>query len=183
MDGIIAGWELHVARQDHFTNESQKLDYLTRLPRKRMSAAGVLSDRDGRILIVKPSYNIVWHLPGGCVDSRESPRRGAEREVEEEVGLSRHALRLLCVDHKRGTTEPEEAMVFLFDFGTLSDQEVCAIQIDGSEIIQFAFHPGEEAASMLTQPMGRRLKRALAIRNTQLTLYLDDGENPFDEQG
>jgi 8-oxo-dGTP pyrophosphatase MutT (NUDIX family) len=44
-------------------------------------------------LLVKSSYRAEWNFPGGSVRPGEAPDAAAQREMEEEIGLSAHALR------------------------------------------------------------------------------------------
>ena len=45
------------------------------------------------LLLVKTSYRAEWSLPGGSIHVGETPEAAAQREMEEEIGLSSHALR------------------------------------------------------------------------------------------
>lgn len=47
----------------------------------------VVSNDDGEVLLVKQSYQSYWSLPGGGVESGESSRKAAIREVREETGI------------------------------------------------------------------------------------------------
>ncbi|HYN88740.1 MAG TPA: NUDIX domain-containing protein [Ardenticatenaceae bacterium] len=63
-------------------------------------AAGVLVERDGRILLGRRRWNPgmgLWYLPSGFVDYGESVVRAAAREVYEETGLTVQATELLGV--------------------------------------------------------------------------------------
>src|SRR5690349_14330743 len=53
-----------------------------------MGVAGAVYDNQGRILLVKHSYNPGWRLPGGGIDRGEPPQDAVLRELAEEVGLS-----------------------------------------------------------------------------------------------
>lgn len=57
------------------------------LPTSQVAAGMVFTDTNDRVLLVKPTYNEVWHLPGGVVENGESPADAAVREVREELGL------------------------------------------------------------------------------------------------
>ena len=52
------------------------------------AAAGVLfSDNAHRILLVQPTYKDHWDIPGGYVETGETPVQAAAREVREELGI------------------------------------------------------------------------------------------------
>lgn len=44
------------------------------------------------LLLLKSSYRAEWNFPGGSVRPGETPDAAARREMEEEIGLSSHAL-------------------------------------------------------------------------------------------
>jgi 8-oxo-dGTP pyrophosphatase MutT (NUDIX family) len=52
------------------------------------SAALILEDAAGRVLIVKANYKRHWTFPGGVIDVGETPAEAAVRETREEVGLT-----------------------------------------------------------------------------------------------
>lgn len=55
---------------------------------KLMGSASVISDSEGRVLLVKHSYGKNnWDLPGGKAEVKESAQETAKREVLEETGL------------------------------------------------------------------------------------------------
>ncbi len=47
----------------------------------------MITDGDGRVLLVRQSYRRNWGLPGGLLQRGEDPATGVVREVMEEVGL------------------------------------------------------------------------------------------------
>ena len=51
----------------------------------RVAAGALFSDDDGRILMVRPSYQPAWEIPGGFVEAGESPAQACVREVAEEL--------------------------------------------------------------------------------------------------
>ncbi|TYP72030.1 NUDIX hydrolase [Paenibacillus methanolicus] len=55
---------------------------------KPVGAAAVITDSEGRVLLVKHNYGkFNWELPGGLSEQRESAEQTAKREVLEETGL------------------------------------------------------------------------------------------------
>lgn len=61
------------------------------------SAGAVVIDRTGRrVLMVRHVGGRGWGFPKGHIEPRENARACAAREVEEETGLPRDALRFVC---------------------------------------------------------------------------------------
>ena len=57
-------------------------DFWASLPRKRVAAAVLFTDGDGRVLLVEPTYKEHWEVPGGSVEVDEAPYAAAVREVK-----------------------------------------------------------------------------------------------------
>ncbi len=63
---------------------------------------------DGKVVLVRLTYDKGWHLPGGGLKRGEEPQAAILRELEEEIGLSAHG-EVLCLgefqhrpDRRRG---------------------------------------------------------------------------------
>lgn len=52
-----------------------------------VAAKVFITDKDGKFLVVKTTYNPDWDIPSGHADPRESPDLAASRELREETGL------------------------------------------------------------------------------------------------
>lgn len=56
-------------------------------PSFTVGANVVVTDDQGRLLLVRHSYRAHWGLPGGLIERGEEPAVAAAREVREEVGI------------------------------------------------------------------------------------------------
>jgi 8-oxo-dGTP diphosphatase len=56
-------------------------------PRHSVSVAGVITDDQGRTLLIQRRDNQRWEPPGGILELDESIEDGLRREVREETGL------------------------------------------------------------------------------------------------
>ncbi|MDO8451408.1 MAG: NUDIX domain-containing protein [bacterium] len=53
-----------------------------------VGVTGVILNENREVLLFRHTYrNHAWSLPGGYVKSKEHPKEGLEREIEEETGL------------------------------------------------------------------------------------------------
>lgn len=148
-------------------------EYVARLPRRPMSAAVLIRDAGGRVLLVEPSYKPGWEIPGGVVENGESPWTTAEREVREEIGLSRRPGRLLVVDHVPADAMPER-IAFVFDGGL----------IDADDVPRLVFDPEIRSAELCaTADLAARTRPLLLARVTAAIHAADTGETALCEQG
>jgi 8-oxo-dGTP diphosphatase len=61
---------------------------LSELPRHSVSVGAVITDDDGRVLVIQRRDNGKWQLPGGVLELDESIYQGLCREVLEETGVT-----------------------------------------------------------------------------------------------
>jgi 8-oxo-dGTP pyrophosphatase MutT (NUDIX family) len=149
-------------------------EYVAQLPRKTMSAAVLIRDERGRVLLVKPSYKPGWEIPGGVVENGESPWATAEREVREEIGLTRPPGRLLVVDHVPPDTFPER-VAFVFDGGLIDAEAVSHLKFDPE--IRAAELCDPEQLTTRTKPLlHARVRAALQATKTGETAMCEAGQ-------
>lgn len=153
--------------------------YLSQLAVFRASAAVVIRDAEGRVLVVEPTYKPRWELPGGAVDPDESPYLAAVREVREELGLDLAVGRLLVTDHARPTERTPVAMLhFLFAGPTLTAAESAGIRLPPTELSDVRFVDVRDAQEMVGSRIGPRLRHALSAADTGTAYYLENGQVP-----
>ncbi|MDI1465707.1 NUDIX domain-containing protein [Catellatospora sp. KI3] len=140
------------------------------LPTFHVSASALVTDAEGRVLLVKATYRDHWSFPGGIVEAGEQPHVAAARELAEEAGLAAEVGSLLLVDWAAPQGHRSRAMVhFLFDGGTVAAAGAAA---DSTEIAQLGFYAPDAAAGMLAENSSRRLPAALAARRDGRPVYL-----------
>jgi len=84
------------------------------MAKKRMAVSALFLNEQGKVLIVKPTYRPDWLLPGGIVESDESPRQACAREIKEELNLAKPLNQLLCVEYHSDDTKQTESVQFVF---------------------------------------------------------------------
>ncbi|MGH3817661.1 MAG: NUDIX domain-containing protein [Pseudonocardiaceae bacterium] len=138
-------------------------------------AAGVLFfDDAGRILLVQPTYKDHWDIPGGYVETGETPAQTAAREVQEELGMEAPVGPLLVADWAPHPDEGDK-LLLIFDGGTLTPNQLDGIRLQADELASYAFRDPAEAATLLIPRLGRRVAAAIDAHQTGRTTYLERG--------
>ncbi len=141
-------------------------------------AAGVLFfDTADRLLLVRPTYKPGWDIPGGYVERGESALAACRREVREELGIAPPIGRLLVVDWAPHPDEGDKVL-YVFDGGELTAEDLAAVRLDPTELAEYAFHTTDEAAGLLAARLARRVATAVRAHRESLTLYLEHGQEP-----
>ncbi|RKT21151.1 NUDIX domain-containing protein [Paraburkholderia sp. RAU2J] len=105
------------------------------------------------LLLVKASYRTAWNLPGGSVHPGETPEAAAQREMEEEIGLSSYTL--LPVGSVCGAWDGRRDRVHFFE---LHLDRLPELRIDNREIVAAHLATPEELHGFgLTAPVAAYL--------------------------
>ncbi|WP_436532015.1 NUDIX domain-containing protein [Actinoplanes sp. HUAS TT8] len=150
-------------------------DYTATLPRKRMGAGALITDEQGRVLLVEPTYKPYFEVPGGTVEADESPHAAVTRELAEELGLAVRPGRLLVVDWVPPRPDRTEGLMLVFDGGTLTPDQAGQIRVPADELRGWAWCTEREAAERLPALLNRRITAALRARAGNAIAYLEDG--------
>jgi ADP-ribose pyrophosphatase YjhB (NUDIX family) len=142
----------------------EPVEWHARLPGVIVSAAALIGDGAGGVLVVKPNYRDHWTLPGGICEFGESPRAGCAREVAEELGVDRQPGALLAIDWQQAqeiygpTARP--AVFFIFDGGILPS--LTGIRLQAAELDDCRFAPASDLEFLLPSRSLPRVNAALA---------------------
>jgi 8-oxo-dGTP diphosphatase len=144
---------------------------------KRLAAACVFLDREGRVLLVKPTYKPGWELPGGDVEEDESPFDACIREVREEVGFDIVPERLLGVDYRPPLHGPgTDSLGFIFAAGILTAQQQSGIVLSSDELSSWRFVHIEDLGEFLLPAAARCVQ---ALMKAGSPTFLIDGREPL----
>ncbi|MBP2330732.1 ADP-ribose pyrophosphatase YjhB (NUDIX family) [Kibdelosporangium banguiense] len=149
--------------------------YVAGLNRKRMVAGVLFRDREGRVLLLEPSYKPNWEIPGGAVDADESPWAAAVREVGEELTLEWPLGRLLVVDYVRPQDSRPEGVVFVFDGGVLDQSDVDEFVFSDGEILSAGFYTMSEVRERVKPLLADRIEAAMAAAEQGVTALCEHG--------
>ncbi len=148
-------------------------DFFNSLPKKRVAAAVLFRNSEGKILVLHKDYgDKSWNLPGGVVEAGEGVIAGAIREIKEEIGIDKTELFFMAVDYKSSPVETfYESIQFLFSGGVMTEEDIEKIKLS-DEHSEFRFLPDNEAFGLLSQRLALRLKNAIKYGSP---VYMEDG--------
>nr|WP_239157967.1 NUDIX domain-containing protein [Streptomyces sp. SID13726] len=121
-------------------------------------------------------------LPGGAVDTKETPTWATAREVLEELGVHLPISRALAVDWVPSTAPgfdpaacfPGE-IIYVFDGGTWDSEQIAAIRPRQGEIEGVDFVDPADLPALMAPGNARRALAALHARDTDGAVVLEDG--------
>jgi len=140
-------------------------EFLKTLARKRVGAGVVFLNKKKQVLLVKPSYKNYWILPGRIIDRNESPKDGATREVEEEIGIKIKDLKLVSLFWGVEKEYDDDYLMFTFYGGVIENEE--EIRVDGDEIIDFQFVSKNKLKDLVSPGTNRRIFESLQNINPE----------------
>ncbi len=124
---------------------------------KKIGAAAVIVDGEGRVLLVKQTYgHLNWDLPGGAAEAGESPDETVLREVREETGLD------VTVLHLTGYYHDAEADFLHFVFLCELRDRDAAPRPDLAEVSECGYWPPGALPRPISDFTIRRIQDAVA---------------------
>ena len=154
-------------------------EHEAKMAHPRMAAGALFFDAGGRVLMVVPTYKDYGDIPGGYVETGESPLQAASREVQEELGITPTLGRLLAVDWAPNATEGDKVL-YLFDGRELAPETVQAIRLQAEELKSVVFVAPSEIMDRTIPRLARRILAAIEARAASAPVYLEHGQAPND---
>lgn len=133
------------------------------------------TDTAGRPVQLRATYaNRMWQWPGGNMDPGETPWQCAVRECLEETGMvfegEPKLLGTRFVPH-RGEAWPANHIGFVFDGGTLTDEQIESVVLDPEEHDDIQVHTMEEWEAIMTPAHFDWLKLIDGARRAGTVVY------------
>ncbi|MGW6276152.1 NUDIX domain-containing protein [Kribbella sp. NPDC055071] len=97
--------------------------------------------------LVDPDFKPDWDLPGGMIEANEPPLDGLLRELNEELSLRLEpsGLTLACVDWVSPHGPWDDSLMFIFDAGQVSAEQVEQLVPDLGEVRRYTFVTPDKA--------------------------------------
>ncbi|WP_328768629.1 NUDIX hydrolase [Streptomyces sp. NBC_00286] len=152
-------------------------EHEAKMAHPRVAAGALFFDQAGRVLMVEPSYKDYWDIPGGYVETGESPLQAAAREVREELGITPRLGRLLAVDWAPNRSEGDK-ILYLFEGSRLTPEDLARITLQPDELTSFAFLAPAEINERTIPRLARRIHAAIDARTAAAPVYLEHGQTP-----
>lgn len=113
-------------------------------------AGGILTDKDGRVLLQLRGDKKTWAIPGGAMELGESTLDTAKREFFEETGIKVQATRFLNVYSNFEEVYPNgdkvQTVVMIYEFKALNDFDIS--DFHNEETLRLRFFSKEESEKL-----------------------------------
>lgn len=132
----------------------ERIKFIKKCPRKRSASGVILKNKLGEWLLLKTSYHAgKYTFPGGITNQYESPWEGVIREVKEEINITinKNNLQILSITNISNEKINDELVIYYFDGGILTDNQIKNIRPDGKEILDYKFVPQEKVLDFLRE--------------------------------
>ncbi|GAB3994574.1 hypothetical protein GCM10029992_09460 [Glycomyces albus] len=128
-----------------------------------VSVEALITDRAGRVLILKPLRDASWTLVGGEVGEEERPDCALGDQIQRKTALTLAVGRMLSVDWEAPARKrAKAAMHIVFECGNVEADAMVKLPMD--EFGTYRFAGPSEAIDLLSDSAGGRLQSALRAR-------------------
>jgi len=122
-----------------------------------LGVRGVVTDDEGRVLLIQHTYVKGWYLPGGGIERGETAEEALARELVEEAGVRMTGRAALLSFHSNHVQFPGDHVLIY----RVTDWEPCEATSRG-EIHDRGWFPPEALPDGITPSTHRRVREALA---------------------
>jgi ADP-ribose pyrophosphatase YjhB (NUDIX family) len=131
------------------------------------TAAGVVLDDDGRVLLGRRADTGTWGVPGGIVEPGEEPADGVVREIYEETGVIAVPELIAGVSVSGRVTYPNGDQVQYLEVLFRCRAAGGTARVNDSESVEVSWHTVESVAGLpdLHERTLERIRRGLAARD------------------
>lgn len=135
-------------------------------PGHPVTAAVLITNQSGHLLIVHPAKTAPWQLPGGVVEAGESPLDAARREVREELGLDLDIpCDLFAVEWLQATRPGRrDRLAFLFTGPILGMTDADRVTLQREELDAWRWATHSDAEAILHPSVAARITRRTVYR-------------------
>ena len=144
------------------------------MARPRIAAGALFCDDQGQVMLVRPMYKPHWDIPGGSVEPGESPYQACAREIREELGIAPRLGGLLVVDWAPSDQDGDK-ILYIFDGGTLGDDDLARIAFVDGEIDQYRYLSATDIDRLVPARLARRIRTALEAKHNRQAIYAEHG--------
>lgn len=156
-------------------DESKSIAFYNSRPGIRVGGGVLIFNRDGELLLVKPSRN-TWSWPGGGWEEGETPRMTAERECKEEIGICPLPLLPAFVNYiPPRSDDSKDVLHFVYTVDPVDENFINSLTLQKDEIEAAKFVPISELDSYMKPYRVVAVRTYLKRRNLGTLLYLEDG--------
>jgi 8-oxo-dGTP diphosphatase len=124
--------------------------------------------------MINTTYRDFYEIPGGAVESGESPPDACARECREELGRDVPVGRLLVVDHQSDGGDRGDSVMIVYDGGVLAP-EVLADHGSDPEVAAVVFVDPADLDAVTIPRLANRIRGELAARDNGTVHEAVDG--------
>ncbi|WP_162938537.1 NUDIX domain-containing protein [Mycobacterium kyogaense] len=149
--------------------------YYAQLARVRQGAGALITTPDGRVVMYDVTYRDYLELPGGAVETGETPPAACARECREELGIDIAVGRLLVLDHQTDEGDRGDSVMFVYDGGVVDEADLRSVPAS-QEGHGMAFVDPATLAGATLPRLAQRIRAALIARHTARFVEMINGE-------